>query len=99
MRKDHLATACAGMNSEPAACNTWVFGTFVALHATGHSWTVLKTWTRKTLAVPACFCSEPIQLDGIRNTADRDIDDRLKRLSDLADQLETFQSAVDFGAQ
>ena len=25
-----------------------------------------------------------------------DIDDRLKRLSDLGDQLETFRSAVDF---
>ena len=25
-----------------------------------------------------------------------DIDDRLKRLSDLGDQLEAFQSAVDF---
>jgi IS5 family transposase len=25
-----------------------------------------------------------------------DIDDRLKRLSDLSDQLETFRSAVDF---
>ena len=27
-----------------------------------------------------------------------DIDDRLKRLSDLGDQLETFRSAVDFEA-
>ena len=27
-----------------------------------------------------------------------DIDDRLKRLSDLGDQLETFRSAVDFRA-
>ena len=26
-----------------------------------------------------------------------DIDDRLKRLSDLGDQLETFRSVVDFG--
>jgi transposase, IS5 family len=25
-----------------------------------------------------------------------DVDDRLKRLSDLGDQLETFRSAVDF---
>ena len=59
------------------------------------SWTVLKTWSIGSI-------SDSIGLDGFRSKSMRgqpgffDIDDRLKRLSDLGDQLETFRSAVDF---
>ena len=58
-------------------------------------WTVLKTWSIGSI-------SDSIGLDGIWSKNMRgqpgffDIDDRLKRLSDLGDQLEAFRSAVDF---
>ena len=59
------------------------------------SWTVLKTWSIGSI-------SDSIGLDGFGAKACGgqpgffDIDDRLKRLSDLGDQLETFRPRILF---
>jgi hypothetical protein len=59
------------------------------------TWTVLKIWSIGSI-------SDSTGLDGFGAKAcggsqgNFDIDDQLKRLSDLGDQLEAFRSAVDF---
>ena len=58
-------------------------------------WTLLKTWRFSRI-------SDSITFDGsemnrcAHNSGFFDVDDRMKRLSDLGDQLEAFGSAVDF---
>jgi IS5 family transposase len=58
-------------------------------------WTLLKIWPIRGL-------SDSISTDDVRGDSMRnrpgffDVDDRLKRLSDLGDRLEAFRAAVDF---